>query len=336
MKKLLLLSIFCFSFSFGSKAQYSWGGNHFEVGAAVGISNYFGELVSSTFHYKHLHLAGGIFVRYNMGKYLSFRLQGTYGNLSGDDKDSKNSANNIRNLHFKSHLIEVGLMAECNLMGYQPRSLERVFSPYVFLGVSVFNYNPKVQHFDPALEGKWVEVKPYNTEGQGLPEFSQRKTYATTQVAIPMGLGVKVAVHSHINLGFEVGFRATFTDYIDDVSQTYAVNTFDNNKSLYDQTEYTSSQAGASFGGKSEQELMADRTYQYIVESQGGQFGADFPTQDQYQDYVNQRGTNRGNSSSNDAYLITNITVSYNFIDNGLAGARKRRKRKAGCKSSQF
>jgi len=335
MKKLLILSIFCFSLSFSSNAQYSWGHNHFEVGGAVGISNYFGELVSSTFHYKHLHFSGGVFLRYNIGKYISLRLQGNYGNLSGDDKDSKNAANNMRNLHFKSHLIEVGFMAECNLMGYQPRSLERVFSPYVFLGISVFNYNPKVKHFDPALEGKWVNVKPYNTEGQGLSEFPERKTYSTTQVAIPMGLGVKVAVHSHINIGFEVGFRATFTDYIDDVGQTYAVNLFTNPPtSLYDQTPYESP-AGAAFGGKSEQELMADRTYQYIVESQGGQFGVDFPTQDQYQEYVNQRGFNRGDKA-NDAYLITNLTVSYNFIDNGLAGARKRRKRKAGCKSAQF
>jgi hypothetical protein len=37
-----------------------------------------------------------------------------------------------------------------------------------------------------------------------------------------------------------------------------------------------------------------------------------------------------------DSYLIAGVTISYNFTDEGLSGARQRRKRKAGCKSAQF
>jgi hypothetical protein len=57
----------------------------------------------------------------------------------------------------------------------------------------------------------------------------------------------------------------------------------------------------------------------------------------EYNSYINARGGSlvRGDKL-NDWYLFTQITVSYNFIENGLVGARKRRKRKAGCRGAQF
>ncbi len=57
----------------------------------------------------------------------------------------------------------------------------------------------------------------------------------------------------------------------------------------------------------------------------------------EYNSYINARGGNLSRGDRlNDIYLFTQITISYNFIENGLVGARKRRKRKAGCKSAQF
>lgn len=42
-------------------------------------------------------------------------------------------------------------------------------------------------------------------------------------------------------------------------------------------------------------------------------------------------GDARGNPDSDDWYVITAITVSYNFIDNGLVGVRSRSRRRGGC-----
>ncbi|MFT4973206.1 MAG: hypothetical protein ACI9JY_002413, partial [Saprospiraceae bacterium] len=41
------------------------------------------------------------------------------------------------------------------------------------------------------------------------------------QFSIPMGIGFNVRVASKMNVGFEVGFRKTFTDHLDDVSGIY-------------------------------------------------------------------------------------------------------------------
>ncbi|MCC6726156.1 MAG: hypothetical protein IT258_16735 [Saprospiraceae bacterium] len=42
-------------------------------------------------------------------------------------------------------------------------------------------------------------------------------------------------------------------------------------------------------------------------------------------------GTQRGDSAKKDWYFIMGVTVSYNFLDNGLMGSRKRGGRRAGC-----
>jgi len=42
-------------------------------------------------------------------------------------------------------------------------------------------------------------------------------------------------------------------------------------------------------------------------------------------------GSGRGNPGVNDYYFFAGVTISYNFIDNGLVGSRGRRKGKTGC-----
>jgi opacity protein-like surface antigen len=47
-------------------------------------------------------------------------------------------------------------------------------------------------------------------------------------------------------------------------------------------------------------------------------------------------GLKRGNNSGIDWYHILNVSISYNFLDNGLVGLRSRLRRKAGCRQSIF
>jgi len=345
MKKILFTLLYL-STPLLMNAQHNWARPYFEAGIIGGVSNYSGELVNSIMDVKHMHLAMGVFGRYNMNKYLTFRLQGVYGTVSGDDKDSKDLRNQFRNLQFRSPIIEVGVMGEFNLMGFNPVGHGKMFSPYAFLGISVFNFNPKARHFDPNRDGERVPLQPLRTEGQGLSTFPNRKAYGLTQVSIPLGLGFKFAVHSNLNIGFEVGFRKTFTDHLDDVGDTYAVDAL-SGESLYDQTPYRDGEynlvsnvrdidgniISSSTRSLSYQELMADGTYLYLM-NQNGTTSVD---EDTYKQAVAQRGGTVARSDrSLDWYLITGLTISYNFTDEGLSGARQRRKRRAGCKSAQF
>lgn len=68
--------------------------------------------------------------------------------------------------------------------------------------------------------GNKYYLKPLSTEGLGFLE--NRPYYKINQVSIPFGGGVKFALNDNVRLGFEVGMRKLFTNYLDDVSTTYA------------------------------------------------------------------------------------------------------------------
>ena len=98
-------------------------------------------------------------------------------------------------------------------------------NPYIFLGVAAFHHNPqaKAPEFDlsctPLPEaGKWVNLQPLGTEGQYV---AGGNPYSLIQLAIPLGLGVKVRLPDNLDFNFEIGFRQLFTDYIDDVGGPY-------------------------------------------------------------------------------------------------------------------
>src|SRR5205085_6237819 len=108
--------------------------------------------------------------------------------------------------NFKSTVLEGSVCAEINL--FEPEVY--VSYPYVFAGIGVF-------HFDPYTydkENKKTYLQPLSTEGQGLPEYPNRKSYKLTQVCLPFGGGWKVNINKRFDLIYEVGFRYLFTDYL--------------------------------------------------------------------------------------------------------------------------
>lgn len=283
MKRLLLLLILALPIY--STAQ------HFELGVLAGGSTYDGDLMPTRIQplIKEMHFAGGAFVRYNINDYITARLGVNYAKISGDDIHSTTGAN--RNLSFQSNILEFGLQGEFNILGYQPYALQSIFSPYIFGGINVFKFNPQTEY-----EGQLVDLQPLGTEGQGLDAYPDRAFYKLTEYSIPMGVGVKFALNDAINIGFEMGARMLFTDYIDDVSTTYV------DKELLRIAR-----------GDLAAELSDRRT--------------EVPTD------TDTTTTGRGNSSARDWYYITGVTLSYNFLDNGLSGSRKRGGRGQDCYS---
>ncbi len=275
MKKLLLFLV--------SMCPFFLFAQHFELGANLGVSYYEGDLTVSTVSGRlgQVNFGGGGFVRYNINNHFAARASVNYGRLSGEDGADRE----IRNLNFSSNILEFALTGEFNILGFQPYNLERVFSPFIFAGVAVFNYNPTTIY-----EGQTVELQPIGTEGQGLAAFPDRQPYSLTQFAIPLGLGLKYAFNDAWNVGLEGGIRVTFTDYIDDVSLTYP--------------------------GR---ELLLEN---------GGEIAADLS--DRSLNGQN-AGSRRGNPDVNDYYFFAGVTISYNFLDNGLVGSRGRRRNKTGC-----
>jgi hypothetical protein len=214
---------------------------YWEVGALLGASNYSGDLVKGVISFRETKPAGGAIIRYNINPWFTLKTDIYFGTITGDDRHSNSTDMKIRNLSFKSNILDIGINGELNLTGYKSGHPIYKTSPYIFFGISVFRFNPKAEY-----EGKWVPLQPLCTEGQGTTKYNDREKYSLTQISIPLGVGYKFAITRFWNIGVEIGARSTFTDYLDDVSTTYVEK--DVLESAYGEKSYYLSNRSAEGG----------------------------------------------------------------------------------------
>ena len=107
-----------------------------------------------------------------------------------------------------------------------------------------------------------------------------RKPYSNIAMYIPLGVGYKYNLNPKMNIGFEIVYRFSTTDYIDDVSTTYAgINNFPT----------------LPGGDPSVAALLQDRSYETGTPPIGIQ------------------GRQRGYKNQNDGYLFAEIMFSLNI-----------------------
>ena len=210
---LLLAVLFIFISTTESNSQYK---PNQEFGILGGTGYYIGDMNST--HFNNLRIAGGIIYRKNFDRRFTFKSSALYTNVYANDEKSKDAIKVNRNLKFKSDIIELSGQIEFNFLPYETGNSLYKWTPFIFTGVSIFNYNPQAEGSD----GEWYNLQEIGTEGQGTTSFPNRKKYSLTQLSVPFGGGVKIGVSDNFNIIVEYGLRKTFTDYIDDVSTTYA------------------------------------------------------------------------------------------------------------------
>lgn len=178
-----------------------------------GVSNYQGDLQGKAFTFDQSNLALGMGVKYDLSRFFAVRAGLNYGTVEATDARNEPELR-FRNLSFVSRIVEGNVLLEYTLFDMEDKKI----SPYVFAGAAVYHFDPYA--FDSV--GRKVFLQPLSTEGQGLPQYPDRKPYKLTQFAIPFGAGVKFRVNNNTVLAYEVGLRKIFTDHLDDVSTTYA------------------------------------------------------------------------------------------------------------------
>ena len=264
----ILMIFFAACFPFFLAAQDA------EVGLIFGASGYSGDLTPNDKLFSSGERAAslGIFGRIDLNRFLATRATLTYGKISGNDALADTEGLRARNLSFQSTLTELSVVGELNILGNN--STSQKFKPYLYAGVAVFHFNPETN-----FNGQLVELQPLGTEGQGMEGFDDK--YRLTQISVPLGVGFKYSITERINLGFDLGLRKTFTDYLDDVSGTY-VN--------YNDLSSGNGATAAALGNR-QGELIGTGNEPVIVPS----------------------GGMRGNSLKDDWYYTAGVTVSYRF-----------------------
>lgn len=198
-------------------AQYESFRHEGEFGFQVGAAHYFGDLNPD----KKLNrpkFTGGVFFRKQINDYAAVRVGVNYAQLGYSDiYEKKNEFQIRRNLSFNTHIIELMLQGDFNFFRFNPSNPNERFTPYLTFGAGVFNFDPYAY-----LDGTKYFLRPLGTEGQGSSVYPNRKPYSSVAFAFPFGLGIKYALNQKVNINFEIAHRFTTTDYLDDVSATYA------------------------------------------------------------------------------------------------------------------
>lgn len=280
MNKIALFIIFVLSFSFDTKAQmedyqYVQTG---EFGVTAGVAHYFGDLNNRAAINRPKIALGGFFRR-QFGNYIGVRLTGHFAQLGYSDMYSDNEFQRSRNLSFNTNIFELAVIGDFNFFKFMPTDPSRSFTPYASLGVGFVSYDPYAYY-----NNEKVYLRPLNTEGQTF--YQGRKAYGTTALVVPVGFGVKYAISSKVNLSFELNYRFTTTDYLDDVSTTYIGI-----------DKFPASQ------GKSLAGLMQDRSYEV-----GPRIGVE--------------GRQRGFSKQKDQYAMAEVGISFNLTSYQCPSAR--------------
>jgi hypothetical protein len=266
----------------------------FHVGVFGGVSAYNGDLTEKLYPKKVTNGAIGVTGNYELTDNFMLRGGYTYTVVGGADRFSNNQGRIIRNLAFETSISEFSLVGEYYLLNLYDNS----FTPYAFAGIAVYHFNP----YDFANgSNQKIYLKPLSTEGEGLPGY-QRSPYALTQFAIPLGGGVKYALTSNIHIGLEIGIRKIFTDYLDDVSTTYA----DPNDLL---------------AAKGQQSV--DMSYRGD-EVAGGD--PNYPL----------KGSQRGGSKYKDFYYFTGIHLTYRLGNGYEPGLFGHGRNKTGCPTNVY
>lgn len=310
MKKFLFL--FCFLSPLFLSAQYNW-----DFGGGIGGSNYLGEIGGydktrrgfiADMKMSQTRWAGNVFARRRLieGIYVSAGIY--YGRIQCADSLSVYGPRRGRNLSFRNDIIELSARGEYTFYtSYDVGSTGRYildFRTYVFGGVGGFYNNPKAKS---SSTGKWVALQPLMTEG---PD----NKYSKYQLCFPVGVGFYYTYKKTHRLGWEIGWRWTLTDYIDDIS------------TVTPDRDQVSDEAWA-FSYRSNE--LSNRN-------------DDVPDTIQY----SSPGAYRGNPQKKDSYVFTNLTYSYVIKGKyknrkfrptklgigGLGDVKRRKKRKTRAK----
>ncbi len=258
----------------------------FEYGGSAGIANYLGDIggkekerrdfISDMKLAKTRQSVSG-FLRYKFTRRLYGKAELMYFRISGDDKLSTNPGRNARNLSFTNDMFDLTGQAQFAFyentdMGSDYR-FRLAFRAYVGFGVGAFYSNPKAK----TVDGQSVALRPLETEGV---------TYKAIGLNLPATMGFHFTYRKKHRFGWELNWRTTFTDYLDDISQGWG-----------DPSKMTPLGAQMSNrSGELDPDLFAD--------SPG------FLNNYGFDPIVNPTNK-RGDATRNDSYLTMNFSYSY-------------------------
>ena len=173
--------------------QLGWDAG-FNIGTSHSLTDVSGNSVEQrpsflNTQWQTTSINAGAFARYKFHDMFAARASFNYGRIHGADSLADGRT---RDFYFDNNIFELAVVGEV----YVPRgSWNQNFNIYGFLGIGGFYHNPNLT----------------------IPEHIniQLDDFNKIQPAIPMGIGAYYALPDNIRIGYEIGWRKLFFDYLD-------------------------------------------------------------------------------------------------------------------------
>ncbi len=231
----------------------------------LGYAAYSGDLCSGM-DCLDPQIATTLGLTYRLNESLSLRAGLSYLRLTADDKNTEVLGRKRRNLHFRSDNIDFSVVARYDIFEHHKMYRRRgPFAPYIYLGLGFVHFTPKAE-----LNGQWYDLSEFNTEGVD---------YSNVAFIIPYGFGLTIKASPHLDFLVDIGMRYAFTDYLDDVSDKYAV--------------------------QSELSTIGQQLSDRVNEFNG------VGTTSNATGYVDRSGAKRGGAETKDGYYMARLGLSY-------------------------
>ncbi|MEX2234237.1 MAG: DUF6089 family protein [Cyclobacteriaceae bacterium] len=213
MKKLYLITCLLLAVTITAEAQsfYTIRRDRSLIATAgLNTSTYYGDLKDNS-DVIDAKPSVSLGLMTSLTRFVYLRSEFSWVTLSGRDDESSDGGKTSRNLSFTSSNYELNVVGVFNAFAHRGRFYQRPnFNAYGFIGVGALYFNPK-----GTLNGQKYALQPLQTEGVKYSRFA---------FVIPFGGGIKTKLTPFLNLNLEIGYRKTFTDYVDDVSTTFVDN----------------------------------------------------------------------------------------------------------------
>ncbi len=191
-------------------AQATW-----EIGVMGGATAYAGDLNEYTyFDYRAREMGYGLLARRHFGPVFAARFNYLGGKIAGDESHFADPFWRAqRAFRFSSAFHEASLLLEWDILGYRRRNgwrFRKIFGPYVFVGGGYNYFRTTPNYNDSGRPNPIVPSERILADKQALA--------ATPTPILHFGGGFKWDLERYWVLGFELGLRAVFSDYLDGVS----------------------------------------------------------------------------------------------------------------------
>ncbi len=283
------------------------------------------------------------------------RLQSGDVQTVGTSAFTQENANRyLRNLSFRNDIIELSLTAQVDMFKFSGRYSKRApLNIYAFGGIGILYHNPKAKvpeyfsrdafkvdnpedftggdnprYYPLEQAGEWVSLRNLGTEGQFLNDEAKAEylaaygkdlptPYSRIQIVIPVGLGIRYKLSNNFDLGLEISYRHTFTDYLDDVSGEYV------DLGAFGDPSDPNAALTMAMSDKSNQftQTEFDQIRNFTYNSNVANYSSDLSDLEWRRalGYGNAGGEGnndprsniRGNRNDNDIYIVTNIQLTY-------------------------